>query len=90
MVEWIDQLEGMARAYMLKRGEVWQERGNIRQAIDAYFKVVECFPGTDEARQAERQLVVSGQHFEEKRKVHSAVHLYSRLAGFPYKPAGQN
>ena len=75
--------EATALALLLRRGQSWQEAGKMHQAIATYFKLVEYFPQTDEARRAQEQLLGLAQRFEAEGKVYMATHIYNRLASLP-------
>jgi len=68
---------------LLRRGQSWQEADKLHQAIATYFKLVEYFPDTEEARRAHGQLLGLAQRFEADGKVYMATHIYNRLASLP-------
>jgi len=72
--------EATALALLLKRAQSWQQDGNIHQARDMYFRLVENFPDTDEAHKAEERLLTMAQELEEEGKVYMAMSIYDRLA----------
>jgi len=86
--------------FMMRTAKTHEERGNVYQAIAAYFKLVEDFPGNDEANQAEEQLLSLAQELGEKGNIHMAMSIYSRLAtptvvtgvrpGFVLSPMGRS
>ncbi|MDI6869290.1 MAG: hypothetical protein QMD88_06885 [Coprothermobacterota bacterium] len=74
---------------MLKTAELWQQDEKIHQARDMYFKLVENFPDTEEARKAEERLLTMAQELEEKGKVYMAMSIYDRLATPPVPLTGK-
>ena len=91
---------GEVVGFMLRTAKTHEEGGNIYQAIATYFKLVEDFPGTDEASQAEKQLLSLAQELGEKGNIHMAMSIYNRLAtpavvtgvrpGFVLSPMGRS
>jgi len=86
--------------FMLGTAKTHDERGNIHQAIATYFKLVEDFPGTDEASKAEERLLSLAQELGEKGNVYMAMSIYNRLTtpaavmgvrpGFVLSPMGRS
>ena len=72
--------EATALALLLKQAQSCQEAEKLHHAIATYFKLVEHFPGTDEAQTARRELFNLAQRLEAEGKMHQATHLYNRLA----------
>ena len=64
---------------LLKEAQSWQEAGKTHQAIAVYFKLVECFPETEEAHSAQEQLLGLVQRFEAEEKLYAASRIYNRL-----------
>ena len=86
--------------FMLRTAKTHEERGNVHQAIATYFKLVEDFPGTDEASKAEEQLLSLAQELDNKGNVYMAMSIYNRLTapvavmgvrpGFILSPMGRS
>ncbi len=65
---------------LLRRAELWQQEGKIHQARDIYFRLVENFPDTDEAKKAAEKLLGLAGELEEKGQVYMAMGIRDRLA----------
>lgn len=65
---------------LLRRARSWQEAKKLHQAIATYFRLVEYFPETEEARSAQGKLLYMAQRFEAEGKVYMTTHIYNRLA----------
>ena len=86
--------------FMLQTAKTHEERGNVHQAIATYFKLVEDFPGTNEASQAEERLLSLAQELGKKGNVYMAMSIYNRLTapatvmgvrpGFVLSPMGRS
>jgi hypothetical protein len=64
---------------LLKEAQSWQEAGKTRQAMAAYFKLLEYFPDTEEVHSAQEQLRDLAQRFEAEEKLYTASRIYTRL-----------
>jgi len=64
---------------LLNEVQSWQEAGKTHQAIAACFKLVEYFPETEEAHNAQEQLLGLAQRFEAEEKLYTASRIYNRL-----------
>jgi len=65
---------------LLRRAQSWQEAEKMHQAIATYFKLVEYFPETEEARCAQEQLLGLAQRFEAEGKAYMAMSICDRLS----------
>lgn len=76
---------------MLRQGARWQNDGMFYQALDAYAMIVQDYPDTDEAREAEARMLAVAQSLEAAGKYHQALALYRRISesqrDFQSKPA---
>lgn len=67
------------RASMLRMGQNWQKLGRLNQAIDAYLRIVEDNPGTEEGEAAKVALLSIATGFEQEGRYHLAISIYDRL-----------
>ncbi len=67
------------RASMLRMGQNWQKLGKLNQAIDAYLRIVEDNPGTEESEAAKAALLTIAGGFEQENRYHLAISIYDRL-----------
>jgi len=67
------------RASMLRMGQNWQRLGKLNQATDAYLRIVEDNPSTQEGEAAKAALLVIAAGFEQEGRYHLAISIYDRL-----------
>lgn len=65
--------------FMMGTAVSHEERGNIFQAIYAYFNIIKRYPDSEEAKAAYQQLVGLARRFEKKGQTYMAKHLYQRI-----------
>jgi tetratricopeptide (TPR) repeat protein len=65
---------------MLQQGARWQSAGQFYQAMDAYETIVQDYPDTDEAHEAQARMLAVAQSLEAAGKYHQALALYRRIS----------
>ncbi len=65
---------------ILRQGARWQSDGRFYLAVDAYATIVQDYPDTDEAREAEARMLAVAQSLEAAGKYHQALALYRRIS----------
>ncbi len=64
---------------LLKIADGYHAENAPRQAIEIYFELVENYPSTLEAKQAQRRLTEIGEQYEQSGEFRQARSLYERL-----------
>lgn len=71
--------ETVARASMLRIARAWQAVGHVRQAVDAYSRLMARYPDSAEAAAAGRAILALAAAYERAGRLHLALDLYARL-----------
>lgn len=69
-----------ARSRLLSMADGYLRSGSLRQALEMYFDLMDGYPGTTEAEQAEEQTLEVASRHEQAGELHLARAIYERLA----------
>jgi lipopolysaccharide biosynthesis regulator YciM len=63
----------------MRMGNVWFDKGEIRQAIDVYLKVLDEYPGTEESITAQYVLLNIAQRYQHEGLFRLSLDVLERL-----------
>lgn len=67
---------------MMRQGAQWTTAGQFYQAIDLYSKLMQEYPESSAAREAQTRLLKIARAFRDAGKYHQALALYYRVSEF--------
>ncbi len=67
------------RNFLMRMGNVWFDKGEIRQALDVYLKVLDEYPGTEESITAQYVLLNIAQRYEHEGLFRLSLDVLERL-----------
>lgn len=65
--------------FLMRMGNAWFDKGELRQALDVYLKVIDEYPGTEESKTAHSVLLTIAQRYEHEGLFRLSLDVLERL-----------
>jgi tetratricopeptide (TPR) repeat protein len=72
-------IDAATRGFLLRMGDAWFEQGELRQAVDAYLKINEEYPDSEESETAQSRLMIISRGYEQEGLLRLALAVLERL-----------
>jgi len=72
-------IDAATRGLLLRMGDAWFELGELCQAIDAYLKINEEYPDSEESETAQSRLMTISQRYEQEGLLRLSLDVLERL-----------
>lgn len=67
------------RSLLLRMSNTRFEQGELRQAVDGFLNVIEQYPGSEESKSAQAQLLIIAQRYEQEGTLRLSLDVFERL-----------
>jgi outer membrane protein assembly factor BamD (BamD/ComL family) len=75
----VTDINSSTRAFLLRMGNTWLEKNELRQAIDVFLKITEEYPESDECNIAKLALLKISQRYEKEGELRLSLDVLERL-----------
>ncbi len=72
-------INSSTRSFLLRMGNTWLEKNELRQAIDIFLKITEEYPESDECNIAKSALLKISQRYEKEGELRLCLDVLERL-----------
>ncbi|MFI3222719.1 MAG: tetratricopeptide repeat protein [Methylococcaceae bacterium] len=72
-------INSSTRSFLLRMGNIWLDKNELRQAIDVFLKITEEYPDSDECNLAKLALLTISQRYEKEGELRLSLDVLERL-----------